>query len=119
MTKRKGAPQNLIPPRTSEEAKARGKNGGIASGIARREKKTLRETLELILEMDADASLELPPGLSNKAAIVIGQIKAAAQGNPSAFREIGTLLGERIEKQEVSSTEELGRMLGDARKRQS
>lgn len=93
--------------------------GGIASGIARREKRTLRETLELILEMDADASLELPPGLSNKAAIVIGQIKAAAQGNPSAFREIGTLLGERVEKQELSTAEELNKALADARKRQS
>lgn len=35
--------QNLIPIRTESQARALGQRGGIASGIARREKKRLRE----------------------------------------------------------------------------
>lgn len=35
--------------RTSEEAKRRGRNGGIASGRARRQKKEIRECLKILL----------------------------------------------------------------------
>ena len=42
---------NLIPPRSKDEARTRGKNGGIASGKARREKKALRETMQELLTM--------------------------------------------------------------------
>lgn len=41
---------NLIPVRTKEEARERGTNGGIASGEARRKRKTLREELIALLE---------------------------------------------------------------------
>lgn len=43
--------QNLRVP-TSEEAREIGKKGGIASGIARRQKKTLREIGEMIGSLD-------------------------------------------------------------------
>ena len=44
--------QNLQPVRTKKEARERGKNGGIKSGEARRERKSLREELLLLLEED-------------------------------------------------------------------
>ena len=43
--------QNLDPVKTKEEARKRGRAGGIASGKARREKKLMRETLDIILSM--------------------------------------------------------------------
>ena len=43
---------NLIPVRSKNEARERGRIGGIASGKARREKKALRETLEDLLKRD-------------------------------------------------------------------
>lgn len=43
---------NLIPVRTKEEARARGRNGGVASGIARRQKKTLAQIGEMIGNLD-------------------------------------------------------------------
>lgn len=46
----------LKPVRTKEEARERGRKGGIASGIARREKKTFRATLELLLDRKLDGS---------------------------------------------------------------
>jgi len=40
-----GEAKNLKPVRTKEEARKRGRAGGIASGKARRKKKTIRDTL--------------------------------------------------------------------------
>jgi len=40
---RRGAPENMRPPQTKAEAKARGANGGKASGKARREKKLMSQ----------------------------------------------------------------------------
>lgn len=46
-----GNPKNMRPPRTKEEAKKRGRNGGIASGVARRKKRDMKQAAKLILEM--------------------------------------------------------------------
>ena len=43
--------ENLKPVRSENEARELGKNGGIASGRARREKKALRETMEEMLKV--------------------------------------------------------------------
>mgnify|MGYP000862170603 FL=1 len=43
--------KNLKPVRTTEEAKKRGRNGGIASGKARREKADLKKLLNIALTM--------------------------------------------------------------------
>ena len=43
--------KNLKPVRTKEEAKRRGRNGGIASGKARREKADLKKLLNIALTM--------------------------------------------------------------------
>jgi hypothetical protein len=46
----RGNTDNLKPVQSKEEARERGRAGGIASGIARRERKTLREELTALLE---------------------------------------------------------------------
>ncbi len=46
----RGNPQNLDPCRTKEEATKRGRNGGIKSGKARRNKAMLRDCLEILME---------------------------------------------------------------------
>lgn len=43
-------PQNLKPVRTSEEAKKRGRNGGVASGKARKQRRTIAEVLRKVLD---------------------------------------------------------------------
>ena len=50
------AREDLKKPRSTEEAQAWGRKGGIASGIARREKKTFRATLEALLDRKLDGS---------------------------------------------------------------
>ena len=46
------AQKDLKPVRTTEEAKKRGRNGGIRSGEVRRAKKTMRETAKALLSME-------------------------------------------------------------------
>lgn len=48
--------ENLQPVRSKEEARKRGRNGGIASGKARKEKKTVRKILAELVEMDINKS---------------------------------------------------------------
>ena len=43
---------NLKPVRSKEEAREKGRKGGIASGKARRERKTLKDELLLLLESE-------------------------------------------------------------------
>lgn len=43
-------PENLKPPRSTKEARERGKKGGIASVKARRAKKDFREAMIALLE---------------------------------------------------------------------
>ncbi len=50
--------ENLKPPRTTDEARTRGRNGGIRSGQARREKRRIADILDRILsEKITDAFL--------------------------------------------------------------
>ena len=85
---------NLIPPRSKEEARERGKNGGIASGKARPEKKALRETMEelLIVALNAANLLETygkfgfaKKGMTMQDAIAAAMIHQAAKGSVKAF----------------------------------
>lgn len=88
---------NLIPPRSKEEAKKRGKKGGIASGKARREKKALRETMEEMLKvaLKDDNLLETygkfgfaKKGMTMQDAIAAAMIHQAAKGNVKAYQAI-------------------------------
>ena len=88
--------ENLKVP-TSEEARENGRKGGIASGKARREKKSMRETLEMLLEM------ETKTGRTNREDITIGLINGAKKGNATNYRTILETLGE-LSTQEQTTT---------------
>lgn len=53
MAKKGGAPQNLDPVRTKDEAKRRGRNGGIKSGEVRRNKRDAKNAARLFLNLAA------------------------------------------------------------------
>ena len=97
---------NLITP-TTEEARERGRKGGIASGEARRRKKTMRETLEAVLEMqvgsgksaDIDAIRNFA-GLKGKnitvqEAMIIAQAQKALKGDLAALQFIRDTVGQK------------------------
>lgn len=82
--------ENLIPI-TSEEAKRRGRNGGIKSGIAKRARKTLKEELLLLLSSG---------DTQEKMSLAI--IQEALNGNVKAFESIRDTIGEKPrENQEI------------------
>lgn len=96
MAARKGS-ENLKPPiRSAEEARKKGKKGGIASGEARRRKKTMRELLEI--------AMERPQGDKTTAeAITVALLEKALSGDVKAYEVVRDTLGENPKvKQEVS-----------------
>ncbi len=106
--------QNLSPVRSKNEARARGKKGGIASGEARRRKKTLAEMTSMMLNQritdTAKVSMKRsglnvddidPEDMNATAYMIAGQIKAAAMGNTKAFECI-TGIADRAEGKEES-----------------
>ena len=98
--------QNLRPGEyklTLEEQKM----GGIASGKARREKATMRKTLEMLLDTKSKN------GKTYKELATLGLLKGAINGNANNYRTILEVLGElaqmEIDKQqqELVKVEEL------------
>lgn len=86
--------QNLIPAnqRSKSEARANSSKGGIASGVSRRNKKTLKETLKALLELKHDVD---GVEIKGNAAIGIALIKQALNGNVKAFEVIRDTIGEK------------------------
>ena len=81
---------NLIPfpERTEEEQRAIAKQGGIASGKARREKATMKKMLEMCLQM------ENGKGQTYQELTTLGLIKGAMNGSANNYRTILEVLGE-------------------------
>lgn len=57
MAKKTDTTKNLRPPTTKEEARRRGRNGGIKSGEVRRNKKNARETMRMMLQLAAQGNI--------------------------------------------------------------
>lgn len=85
--------QNLIPftsDQDREEAKKNGKKGGVASGLARREKATMKKVLMEMLEEIGDKE----NNLTYKQLATLGLIKGAVQGNAQNYKTILETTGE-------------------------
>lgn len=112
MDKKAKSLANLKPVRNTEEARERGRIGGIKSGEARRKRKKLKETLSTLLT--------LPPGINdqkdllmalgideddcnNQTLIAISMIQAAAAGDVKAATWVRDTVGEKpLDKVEAS-----------------
>ena len=95
---------NLIPPRSTEEARERGRNGGIASGEARRRKKTMREALEMLLYNgnvpDVTKEMMRAEGIdeeemTHQMVITRSLIAKAESGDVQAYNAICQMIGEK------------------------
>lgn len=97
--------KNLIPfdQRSKEEAREYGRAGGIASGAARRRKKSLREAADLYLSLLVSDRRRWnkiarkgvdPEDVDNQMAMIIGLTEAATEGDAKAAKIIVDLLGE-------------------------
>lgn len=104
MAKKADGTANLKPVRSTAEAKKRGKKGGIASGKARRAKKTLREAVLLLLNSkcafdDVKAKMESlgisKKEMTNQMAMTVAMFEEAMQGNVQAFNTLRDTAGEK------------------------
>lgn len=98
--------KNLVPVRTKEEAKERGRNGGLKSAEVRRKKRTMRDMAKGIMETTVSEQMSnvretlARMGLEEndmtyQAAVVVRLIqKAMVEGDTSAIRVLGELTGE-------------------------
>ena len=99
--------QNLKPIRTASEAREKGRNGGIASGAARREKKTVQKILNDFLSTSAKdnpqvAKLAAKIGLKSDDSIkdlvtIVCTLNTLKDGNLSDLERLSKLLGEQTE----------------------
>lgn len=98
------AQSDLKPIRTTEEAKKRGRNGGIKSGEVRRAKKNMRETAKTLMQMAVvgeknQKNLEafgIPKEDQNYQTAVVVRLlqKALVEGDTSSTRLLAELTGD-------------------------
>ena len=114
--------QNLIPldQRSQSEVRELGREGGRASGEARRRKKSLREAAELYLSLpvsDRRAWNKLardgvaPEDVDNQMAIIAGLTIKAVKGDAKAAKLLFDLLGEQPKDEPRNDREALADLL--------
>ena len=95
--------QNLRVP-TSSEARANGKKGGIASGEARRAKKSLREAMQIL--MDADLTGKDGKTMTGTEAMAAKAFQAALKGDWKAWELVRDTAGQKpVDKVMVADVE--------------
>ena len=105
--------KNLIPMdrRSQSEARDFGQKGGIASGVSRRRKRSLKEAADLYLSLPvSDRKMWNkisrrgvdPEDIDNQMAMIIGLTMAATAGNAKAAKVIVDLLGEDAHSEEAA-----------------
>ena len=105
--------KNLIPmdQRSKSEARDLGQKGGIASGVSRRRKRSLKEAADLYLSLPvtdrrtwnkiARRGVD-PDDIDNQMAMIIGLTIAATAGDAKAAKVIVDLLGEDAHSEEAA-----------------
>lgn len=96
MAKPKGKPENLNPVRTEEEAKEKGRRGGIKSGESRRKKREAKDAIRLLLDLAAKGNLELnlkqlgveENDRTNMMAVTARLFSKAMEGDVNAYRTL-------------------------------
>lgn len=95
------AKEDLIPVRSKEEAKKRGKVGGKKSGESRRRRKALREHLEALLSSRRE-------GLTTAEALTIALVEKGLSGDVRAYEVIRDTIGEKpVDKAQSDNTTKL------------
>lgn len=114
--------QNLKPVRTKSEARERGRNGGKASGAARRRKADFRRTLNMLLTAEIDSE-EWTPILETlgvectlESALNMAMIKEGLAGNVKAYEAIAKYAGQSSKSDEDIRNREADTELKKARK---
>lgn len=97
--------QNLVPVRSESEAREKGRAGGIASGEARRRKKTYREIAQSL--RDLTVPVKMPDGGTQEKqldeAVMLALYKRALKGEPLAVKTLLQIQGEFQDSLDVTT----------------
>lgn len=118
---RKYNTQNLSPVKTSEEARERGRNGGLAAARNRRERKKSAEILDILLKMPLksgpEKSMLNARSLSKEdlegtnpvsgELLILSMLQQALNGSTKCMRMIHDILNENQTVRNVSPLDEL------------
>lgn len=85
--------ENLNPIRTEKEARELGRKGGIASGEARRAKKTMKEMLDYLLDKEIENS-KTGEMVTCREAMLSAMVKKAIKGDVKACQFVRDTSGE-------------------------
>lgn len=98
--------QNLIPneERTPEERRNNARKAGIASGEARRKRKTIRAELEALLAKHPLNDKGEESEMSYQSAMIAALVKKALKGDTKAFEIIRDTIGEKPAENLVVTT---------------
>lgn len=95
--------QNLKPARTKSEARERGANGGKNSGKARRDKKILKDCLEILMEKKTNIDGVNMTGFE---ALALSAFEKALSGDVKAMTFVRDTLGQKpVEKVVIADVE--------------
>lgn len=104
--------RNLVPnsARTPSERRENASKAGIASGKARRRKKSMKQKMQLLLSLPAadndQAELSVmgvdPEDMDNEMVLVKALFLAAAEGDTKAFDRIQDVLGRTVAREELA-----------------
>ena len=108
-----GNEQNLKPmnQRTKEEQRKIAKMGGKKSGEVRRQRKQMREQMELLLSLPITQQQIIDKfrqmgidnsNMDNQMALQVAMMQSAMAGNVNAYNSIRELVGERVVEVNVS-----------------
>lgn len=117
--------ENLRPFRSVEEAREMGRRGGIASGEARRRKKTMCETAKMLMDMQVpEKAKELKAKLAvmgideedftYQTAVIVGVINQAMKGNTKAAVFLRDTMGENPAQANEEETASLADAIEEA-----
>lgn len=117
--------KNLVPmdQRSEDEARSLGQQGGIASGVARRRKRSMREAADYYLalpETDRRSVNALlrdavdPEDIDNQMAVIKGITARAKKGDPQAANVLLKMLGEEAPQEDpgADALENARKLLG-------
>lgn len=86
-------PENIKVNRSPSEARINGKKGGIASGAARRRKKTMRELLDIALS-EVIKNPNTGESKTGEEWVAAALMRKAMKGDVAAYRTIAEMRGE-------------------------
>lgn len=98
---------------TKEEAKTRGRNGGIKSGEVRKARKTMRETILAMLEKEISPEKLAEYGIDSKdmtdntyqSALIASMLREALNGSEKAMTLVRDTIGEAPALHTINQTE--------------